>query len=166
MGKSLNGKELGTGISQRKDRRYQARFINRFGNRQTIYAKTVTEITKRLREEQYQDDKQVNVISSSMTLDEWFEEWIITCKGNCRNTTLRTYRYNYNRLREELGWRKLNDLNLIVVQKVFNNLSTDNMRKTSKIVFNNMMKSALKSKLITTNFATDINIKTIKTLKK
>lgn len=166
MGKSLNGKELGTGISQRKDRRYQARFINRFGNRQTIYAKTVTEITKRLREEQYQDDKQVNVISSSMTLDEWFEEWIITCKGNCRNTTLRTYRYNYNRLREELGWRKLNDLNLIVVQKVFNNLSTDNMRKTSKIVFNNMMKSALKSKLITTNFATDINIKTSKTVKK
>lgn len=31
MGKSLNGKELGTGISQRNDGLYQARFINRFG---------------------------------------------------------------------------------------------------------------------------------------
>lgn len=31
MGKSLNGKELGQGISQRKDGLYQARFTNRFG---------------------------------------------------------------------------------------------------------------------------------------
>ena len=46
MGKSLNGKELGKGITQRKDGLYQARFTNRFGKRQTIYAKTVTEITK------------------------------------------------------------------------------------------------------------------------
>ncbi len=34
MGKSLKGKELGKGISQRKDGLYQARFINRFGKRQ------------------------------------------------------------------------------------------------------------------------------------
>ena len=37
MGKSLNGKELGKGISQRKDGLYQARFINRFGK--TIFKK-------------------------------------------------------------------------------------------------------------------------------
>ena len=30
MGKSLKGKELGKGISQRKDGLYQARFINRW----------------------------------------------------------------------------------------------------------------------------------------
>ena len=35
MGKSLNGKELGKGISQRKDGLYQARFVNRFGKRET-----------------------------------------------------------------------------------------------------------------------------------
>ena len=46
MGKSLNGKELGRGITQRKDGLYQARFINRFGKRKTIYAKTYNEITK------------------------------------------------------------------------------------------------------------------------
>ena len=53
MGKSLNGKELGKGITQRKDGIYQARFTNRFGKRQTVYASTVTEITKKLREEQF-----------------------------------------------------------------------------------------------------------------
>lgn len=40
MGKSLKGKELGKGISQRKDGLYQARFTNRFGKRQVIYDKT------------------------------------------------------------------------------------------------------------------------------
>ena len=44
MGKSLNGKELGKGISQRKDDLYQACFVNHFGKRETIYAKTLNEI--------------------------------------------------------------------------------------------------------------------------
>mgnify|MGYP000799326709 FL=1 len=38
MGKSLNGKELGKGLSQRKDGLYQGRFVNRFGKKQTVYA--------------------------------------------------------------------------------------------------------------------------------
>ena len=104
MGKSLKGKELGRGITQRKDGTYQARFINRFGKRQTIYGKTVTEITKRLRDEQYENEKQINVVNDKMTVDEWFEIWITTCKAHCRNTTKRTYTIQYNRLREKLGW--------------------------------------------------------------
>ena len=44
MGKSLNGKELGKGLSQRKDGLYQGRFVNRFGKKQTVYAKTLNEV--------------------------------------------------------------------------------------------------------------------------
>ena len=64
MGKSLNGKELGNGISQRKDGLYQARFINRFGKRQTIYAKTLNEVRHKLRTEQYNDEKAINVVET------------------------------------------------------------------------------------------------------
>ena len=128
MGKSLNGKELGKGITQRKDGLYQARFTNRFGKRQTIYAKTVTEITKKLREEQYHDEKQINVVDTSMTLNEWFDKWLSTCKKHCRDTTIRTYTIQYNRLSESLGWRKLSKLNLVIMQDAFNELATDNMR--------------------------------------
>ncbi len=78
MGKSLKGKELGKNISQRKDGRYQARFINRFGQRQTIYANTLNEIRSRLREEQYNDAKEINVVSNNVTLDEWFKIWLDT----------------------------------------------------------------------------------------
>lgn len=67
MGKSLKGKELGRNISQRKDGRYQARFINRFGQRQTIYANTLNEIRSKLREEQYNDAKEINVVSNNVT---------------------------------------------------------------------------------------------------
>ena len=51
MGKSLNGKELGKGISQRKeDGLYIARFTNRFGKRQVISDKNYNGIQKKLRE--------------------------------------------------------------------------------------------------------------------
>lgn len=46
MGKPLKGKELGKGISQRKDGLYQGRFANRFGKRQVIYDKTYNGIQK------------------------------------------------------------------------------------------------------------------------
>lgn len=157
MGKSLKGKELGKGITQRKDGTYQARFTNRFGKRQTIYGKTVTEITKKLRDEQYEDEKQLNVINDKMTLDEWFEVWITTCKQHCRNTTKRTYTIRYNRIREKLGERKLSKLNLVSMQKVFNELATDTMRKDSKAVLVDMFDKAIENDLMVKNIARGIN---------
>ena len=61
MGKSLKGKELGTGITQRKDGLYQGRFTNRFGKKIFVYGKTVSEIRQKLRSEQYNDEKELNV---------------------------------------------------------------------------------------------------------
>lgn len=69
MGKSLKGKELGKNICQRKDGTYMVRFVNRFGKRQTIYAKTLNELRTKLREEQYRDEKEVNVVTKDITLD-------------------------------------------------------------------------------------------------
>lgn len=157
MGKSLNGKELGKGITQRKDGLYQARFTNRFGKRQTLYATTITEITKKLRDEQYKDEKQINVIDNTITLDEWYEKWITTCKKHCRDTTKRTYAVQYNRLRKSLGWRKLTNLNLIVLQEAFNELATDKMRKDCKALLVDILNRAVETELIVKNIAVGIN---------
>ena len=143
MGKSLNGKELGNGISQRKDGLYQARFINRFGKRQTIYAKTLNEVRHKLRTEQYNDEKAINVVDKNMTLDEWFDIWLSTCKKNCRSSTKGSYITHYKRIQEELGWRKLTSLNLIVMQEAFNKLKTDNARKNSKKILVDMLNRAI-----------------------
>jgi len=157
MGKSLTGKELGQGISQRKDGRYQARFTNRFGKRQTIYGKTINEIRQKLRAEQYEDEKQINVVSSDMTLDEWFEIWMETCKNNCRDTTRQTYRVSYNRIKASLGWRKLSSLNLIVIQQAINELKSDASRKDTKKLLVDMLNKAIDSDLLHKNVAKQIN---------
>ena len=160
MGKSLNGKELGKGISQRKqDGLYVARFTNRFGKRQVIYDKTYNGIQKKMREAVFDDEKAVNVVSKSMTLDEWYKIWMETCKKNCRNNTKETYARHYKRVQEELGWRKLNNLNLVVMQNAINNLKTDNQRKESKKILVDMLEKALASDLIIKNVAKQINTK-------
>lgn len=157
MGKSLNGKELGNGISQRKDGLYQARFINRFGKRQTIYAKTLNEVRHKLRTEQYNDEKAINVVDKNMTLDEWFDIWLNTCKKNCRSSTKGSYITHYKRIQEELGWRKLTSLNLIVMQEAFNKLKTDNARKNSKKILVDMLNRAVDTDLLVKNVAKQIN---------
>ena len=157
MGKSLNGKELGVGITQRKDGLYQARFVNRFGKRQTIYAKSLNEVRQKLRTEQYNNDKAINVVDKNVTLDQWFEIWMNTCKKNCRDSTKREYLTRYKRVQKELGWRKLTSLNLIVVQEAINKLSTDNARKGSKKILVDMLNKAVDTDLIVKKMALQIN---------
>lgn len=36
MGKDLNGKEIGHGIIQKKNGRYEARYVDRFGKRRSV----------------------------------------------------------------------------------------------------------------------------------
>ena len=159
MGKSLKGKELGKGISQRKDGRYQARFINRFGKRQTIYEMSLQEVRNQLKREQYEDFNSLNVIDRDMTLDKWYEIWMDTCKRNCRNSTKETYAGNYRRIQKELGWMKLSNLNLIVLQQVFNDLESDNARANSKKILVDMLDKAVDSDLLIKNVAKQINTK-------
>lgn len=156
MGKSLNGKELGKGITQRKDGKYQARFVNRFGKRQTIYADTPTEISKKLRTELYKDDNQSNVLRNATTLDEWYEQWMRVYKCHCRNTTKRTYWICYRRIQTELGNIKLLNLNRMILQETFNQLATDNVRCDCKAVLVDMLNCAVEAELIAKNPALGI----------
>ncbi len=158
MGKSLRGKELGKGIRQREeDGLYVARFTNRFGKRQVIYDKTYNGIQKKMREAHYADEKAINVINTNMTLDEWYEKWMSICKKNCRGNTKETYARHYKRVQEDLGWRKLNKLNLIVMQDAINKLRTDNERKNSKKILVDMLEKAVNADLIQKNVAKQIN---------
>lgn len=167
MGKSLNGKELGKGISQRKeDGLYIARFTNRFGKRQVISDKTYNGIQKKLREAIFADERAINVVNNNMTLDEWFVKWMDTCKKNCRNNTKDTYARHYKRVKKALGWRKLNKLNLVVMQDAINDLKTDNERRNSKKILVDMLDKALASDLITKNVAKQITTDVIREDKK
>lgn len=157
MGKSLNGKELGRGITQRKDGIYQGRFVNRFGKKQTIYASTLNEVRQKLRNAQYEDEKALNVVTKDITLDEWYEVWMDTCKKNCRASTKESYAIHYRRIQKALGWRKLTSLNLIILQQAINELVSDNARKNSKKILVDMLDKAVDADLLIKNVAKQIN---------
>ncbi|MDY5027477.1 MAG: tyrosine-type recombinase/integrase, partial [Oliverpabstia sp.] len=123
-------------------------------------------IQKKLREAIVADEKAINVINSNMTLDEWYEKWINTCKKNCRNNTKETYAKHYKRVKKALGWRKLNKLNLVVMQDAINELRTDNERKNSKKILVDMLEKAVASDLIPKNVAKQITTEITKEEKK
>lgn len=103
------------------------------------------------REKIFENEKQINVIDTKMTLDEWYEKWITVCKKHCRTTTKRTYEIQYNRLRESLGWRKLTSLNLIVLQDAFNELGSDKSRSDCKALLVDILNRAVEADLLIKN---------------
>ena len=156
MGKSLNGKELGLGICQRKDGLYQGRFTNRFGKRETLYDKKLNNLRIRLRKAQIDDDNAANPLKSNMTLDEWYDIWIDTFKRNCRNTTIVEYKGIYKSIKQELGWRKLQTLEPVILQKVLNDLKSDNQRKMVKTILSDILDKAKRNGLISKNPAKNL----------
>ena len=156
MGKSLSGKELGLGICQRKDGLYQGRFTNRFGKRETLYDKKLNNLRLRLRKAQIDDDNAANPLKSNMTLDEWYDIWIDTFKRNCRNTTIVEYKGIYKSIKQELGWRKLQTLEPVILQKVLNDLKSDNQRKMVKTILSDILDKAKRNGLISKNPAKNL----------
>ena len=151
MGKSLNGKELGRGISQRKDGLYQGTYIDVFGKRRYLYGKTIKEITEKLYTSKHEDN-----IDSSYTVDEWFNVWLSTYKINLRNTTIADIKYIYKDIQNILGDIKLDKINPIVLQKTINSFNSYNKRNRCYLIINDMLNCATKTHIIKENPTKDV----------
>lgn len=125
MGKDLKGKELGKGITQRKDGRYQARFTNRFGKRQTIYGKTLKEIKNALHEETIKDLREENVKNIKLTVDEWFEIWSKTYKETTiKKTTFAKNKRNYqHQIKPVIGNKKVSEVTSFDIVSLTSNMA-------------------------------------------
>lgn len=167
MGKDLKGKELGVGLSQRKDKRYQARFTN---SNKTRIEKNFTKISDArawLNEQKYLDSLIKD--GGNMTVDEWYNFWIENFKqGFVKENTLKNYalRYKYN-IKKEIGYMKLCDVRQINCQKVLNKMfeskmySNGTIEQTS-ITLHALFKSAVENEYILRNPASGLKIKKIK----
>ena len=62
MGKNLKGKELGKGITQRKNGVYHGRYVDRFGARRSVYGTTVKEVKAKLAEAELNEQKLSNIV--------------------------------------------------------------------------------------------------------
>lgn len=148
MGKDLTGKELGKGITQRKDGTYMARYVDRYRKRRTFYDKNLKMLKIKLEKEKY-NSKYGMTIENGMTLQEWFKEFMsLYKKGRVKNTTLYRIHQTFTPCKKHsIGMMKLADIRGIHIQKLFNELSVKGYSYGTlnllKSLLNEMFKKAI-----------------------
>ena len=155
MGKSLKGKELGEGITQRKDGVYIARFTNRFGKRIKFEGANLKSVKEKLADAIYENKMHANVVENC-TLDEWYEIWLNIFKKGNSESTKSYYAIQYNRMKQDLGWQLLSDLNIVNIQNCFNDMVSDSARKKSKVTLCDMLDKAVLAERLLKNPAKNI----------
>lgn len=151
MGKSLSGKELGRGISQREDGSYQARFTNSFGKMQYVYAKTITEVRNKLDEAKFNDKIASGTKVDKITLNQWFDIWMNTYNLSIRDTTRMQYNKMYDKIRDNIGRIRIKNITSTTIQQTLNSLSSDPYRKRVRSLLHAMFERAMDDGYITKN---------------
>lgn len=123
MGKDINGKELGKGIRQNKNGRYEARYIDRFGNRKSVYGTSKVEIRNKL-QIALKENAQKETVRKRMTVKRWYKEWMETYKAPViRPNTKRHYGHIFDSfILPELGDMYLDEVRQIHVKSLINSL--------------------------------------------
>lgn len=119
--KDSKGRVLKTGESERSDGRYQFRYSDAMGNRQTIYAATLNELRKKEEEIQRAEDKGLDYRSGLMSVKDYYERFM-QLKHGVRLSTQRGYKVVLNVLEEEhfgmraIGSVKVSDAKLWFIE--------------------------------------------------
>ena len=163
MGKDLNGKELGNGICQRKNGKYCARYVDRFGKRKTIYDDKISEIRKKLALAIAENENHISV-KENITLDKWFGYWIdVYKKKSVRPNTLREYTHIYNKsISPYIGNYNINSITKSVIQNLI--LKADDRgygyerQNKIKIILSDMFSKAMDDEFLAKNPAKSVRI--------
>ncbi len=170
MGKDLKGKELGVGISQRKDKVYQARYSDRWGKRKTIYNKNLRELRKQLAKA-ISSNENLSSIKEEITLDKWFARWMeIYKEKSIRPNTKREYTHIYNKnISPYIGERRINSLMKSDIQMLIDRASDNNYayerQSKIKIILKDMLQRAVEDNLIINNPVSGIKLRADKEIK-
>lgn len=140
MGKDLKGKELGKGIIQRKDGRYEARYVDRFGLRRSICDRSLTELKNKLAEAVYDNQKEHSLVQN-ISLDQWFEKWMdIYKRDTVRPNTIRHYAETYRlKIKPKIGKMKLKDIKNCHVKELLNGIKRNGYSTEVQIKVRNIL---------------------------
>lgn len=156
MGKDLKGKELGRGLSQRKDGRYSARLKLQNGDRPEKYFDKLSDARRWLTDTKYHDEHNIKNCKD-ITMDQWFDYWIDKCKkGKVENSTLYLYIKRYNKhIKPHLGSVKLENITSVMCQDIISNLDETDMRYSTKVSIKKFIKfifdDAIMNNFLTSN---------------
>lgn len=164
MGKDLQGNELGQGIIQKKDGRYEARYVNRFGKRTSVSGRNLKEVRKKYNEAIYENDRELN-LREDMKLDEWYSQWMNVYKIDViRNNTRTRYKSIYQKhISPYLGNYKLRDIKQIDIKKLINDMDKNNYHYETKnavrILLVDIFNKAINNEYLMKNPAKGITVK-------
>lgn len=170
MGKDLKGKELGVGLSQRKDGLYQARYSDRWGKRKTIYGKNLRELRKELAEA-IAGNENYTSIKDEITLDRWFDRWMEVYKEkSIRPNTKREYTHIYKKnISPYIGERNINSLIKSDIQRLIDRASDDSYayerQNKIKVILRDMLQRAVEDNLVINNPVSGIKLRADKEIK-
>lgn len=164
MGKDLNGKELGKGIIQKQNGRYEARFQNRFGKRISISGNNLKDVKKRYNEAIYEDEKEIN-IRDSIKLDNWYEKWMNIYKyDSIRDNTKRAYNQVYQKhISPILGNYNIQDITQLQIRELLKKKKKEGLgyetRNKIKILLVDIFNKAMIDQFVNRNPAKGITVK-------
>lgn len=163
MGKNLKGKELGKGIRQRKDGRYEARAVVG-GINISIIKSSLKECLEEFKEAKKIASNNMDIKRINITLNEWFEEWFEQYKKPyIKETSIYPLRSKYyNIFGNTLGDKKVTEINNIDIQSVINSMR-DNGRAASSMrtalsTIRECLESAKNNRIIQVNPCFDIKV--------
>ncbi len=156
MGKDLRGKELGVGISQRKDGMYTGRFTTKSGNRKQRYFHKLQECRAWMADAQFEDEHGDAFFSDSPTVDAWFEYWITEVKGESVRITTRENYTNIWRVYVSpiIGNMEVRDIKPIHCQRTLNVMNESYKKSTintSRSLMRSVFECAVENGLIEQN---------------
>ena len=164
MGKDLNGKELGKGLSQRKDGRYEARAVIN-GVKIDIYDMNLTALKKAFEIEKAKVLRDEKNIRPNVTFGEWYAEWFEKCKSPqlksdvSRKTYDRKVRNTYCKILHD---KKMEDISQMHMQSATAELIesgyTDRSIKEALGIVYECMEIAIVNHIISTNPCIGIKI--------
>ena len=152
MGKNLRGKELGTGLSQRKDGRYSARYVSN-GKRIEKYFNTPQEAKRWLEDKRYEERHADDLEQSTiMTVDQWFQTWFETIIFDLAPNTRRNYKERYERnIKPIIGDMQITDVKPYHCKKVLKEMDRGYAGSTIRqtyIAMGTMFRSAVMNDII------------------
>ena len=163
MGKDLKGKELGVGITQRKDGLYQGRYKDRFGKYKTIYNKKLGDLRKELAIA-IADNQLYTSVRDEIKLDDWFKRWVdVYKKKSVRPNTLREYTHIYiKNISPILGNRNINSLVKTDIQQLIKKVNDDGYlyerQNKVKVILTDMFARAIEDDLMVKNPAKGVKL--------
>lgn len=132
MAKDLKGKELGKGLRQRKDGRYEARAtVN--GININLYDMDLKALKKNFELAKQNALQNLDTKYSNITLNEWFEDWFKRYKEpNIKPQSIFPMKSKfYNTFGNKIGHMKVTDIRNIDIQDVINQMQKEGRASSS-----------------------------------